>query len=134
MSAFSDYMEDKIINWSLRNTSAGTAPTTVYISAHTGAPGEDNAGANEVSGNNYGRAAVSTSGGFSAPSGGATSNAANIEFAQASGSWGTITHFAIWDAVTTGNQLYNGALTASKAIGSGDVLRFLAGDLDITVA
>ncbi|MGB2469903.1 MAG: phage tail fiber protein, partial [Flavobacteriales bacterium] len=42
---------------------------------------------------------------------------------QATGAWGTITHFGIFDASSSGNLLYHGALTASKTIATGDVLK-----------
>ena len=60
-------------------------------------------------------------------------NANDITFPEASGSWGLITHFAIWDAATVGNMLMHGSLTASKTIGSGDTAKFAAGDLDVTL-
>jgi hypothetical protein len=134
MSAFSDYMEDKVLNWSLRGTSAGTAPANVYISLHTTAT-TDAGGGTEVTGSAYARKAVSTTGGFNAPSGGSTANTAEIAFTAASGgNWGTVTHFGIWDASTSGNLLYHGPLTASKTVNDGDVFRFAAGALVVTVA
>jgi hypothetical protein len=39
----------------------------------------------------------------------------------------------VFDAATSGNLLAYGALSASKAIGAGDVFRIPAGDLDITL-
>jgi hypothetical protein len=61
------------------------------------------------------------------------SNSANIEFPEATGSWGTVTHMAVFDALSGGNQIAYAALTASKAIGIGDVLRFPIGDIDVTL-
>ncbi|MBM3616646.1 MAG: hypothetical protein FJX28_14855 [Alphaproteobacteria bacterium] len=61
------------------------------------------------------------------------SNNAAIEFPTASGSWGTITHVAVFDASTSGNMIAYASLTASKTIDTGDVLRVPAGDLDITL-
>jgi hypothetical protein len=57
-----------------------------------------------------------------------------LSFSASGGSWGTITHFAIFDALTSGNMLFYGALTASKVVGDGDTLEFAATDLDITLA
>jgi len=56
-----------------------------------------------------------------------------ITFPTASGSWGTITHFALFDALTTGNMLMSGALTASQAITTNQIARFAIGALDITL-
>jgi hypothetical protein len=70
---------------------------------------------------------------FDAASGGAIDNTSAVEFPTATGSWGTITHTAVLDAASSGNMLAENALTASKAIGSGDVFRFQAGEFDITL-
>lgn len=131
MAAFSDYLEIKLLNLTLRGT-AYTPPGTVYVALFTTNPGESGSGT-EVSGSGYARAAVPTSGGFSAPSAGATSNANVISFPTASGSWGTATHFAIFDASSGGNLMYYGALTAPLAVTTFDVFSFQVGDLSITL-
>jgi hypothetical protein len=61
------------------------------------------------------------------------SNTAIITFPTATGSWGTITHFGLWDAVTAGNNRGSGALTTAKAVNNGDTARFAIGALTITV-
>ena len=66
-------------------------------------------------------------------SGDTASNNAAIEFATATGSWGTITHIAVFDASTSGNMVCYAALSASKTIETGDVFRVPAGDLDVTL-
>jgi hypothetical protein len=61
-------------------------------------------------------------------------NGAAIDFGSASGgSWGTITHFGIWDNSTVGNLLLGGALSASKTIDDGDSAQFPIGDWDETL-
>ncbi len=54
-----------------------------------------------------------------------------IEFFEATDR--TITHIAIFDALTSGNMLGWAQLTTSRTINDGDVLRIPAGDLDITL-
>ena len=66
-------------------------------------------------------------------SGNTATNSAAEEFATATGSWGTVTHVGVFDASSSGNLLAYGALSASKAIATGDVFRIPAGDLDITL-
>ncbi len=122
-----DYSENKILDHSLGST-AWTFPSTVYVSLHTSAT-TDAGGGTEVAGNNYARQAAD----FDAAASGATQNAAEIAFPVASGSWGTITHVAIWDALTTGNMLWHGPLTASKAIDTNDQFKFADGDLDVSL-
>ncbi len=127
MGSFTDYLENALINHILRNTTY-TSPTTIYVGLFTAAP-SDSGGGTEVSGGGYARQAAT----FSAPSAGATSNAADITFPTATANWGTITHVALFDAATGGNMLFWGALTTSKAVNTGDVLKILAGDLDVTL-
>jgi hypothetical protein len=129
MSAISNYLENALINATLRNTTY-TSPATVYAGLFTSDPTDAGSGT-EVSGGSYARKAIT----FAAPSNGVTTNsAAACEFDQATGSWGTITHFAIFDALTTGNMLYYGALTTSKTIASGDVFKFATSSVTVTLA
>lgn len=128
MAAMSNYLENALINAVLRNTSY-TSPSTVYVALYTDNPGEGGTGT-EVSGGSYARVAAT----FGAPSNGVALNSGAIEFAQATASWGTITHAAIYDASTSGNMLLYAQLTTSKAIDSGDVFKFAVGELSITFA
>lgn len=128
MAAFSNYLENALINGTLRATTY-TAPTTVYVALFLNDPGEGASGT-EVSGNGYARQSAT----FAAPSNGAASTNADVQFPQATGTQGTITHFAIFDALTTGNMLYYGALTSSKTIEIGDVFKIASGSLTVTLA
>lgn len=128
MAEMSNYLENALINGTLRNTSY-TAPTTVYLALYTSDPTDADTGT-EVSGTSYARQAVT----FGAPSNGATTNSAAIEFPQAGGSWGTVAYIGIRDASTAGNLLYHTPLDASKTIATGDVFRIAAGSLSVTLA
>jgi hypothetical protein len=57
---------------------------------------------------------------------------AEIAFPQATADWGTVVAFAILDAVSGGNFLYWGDLTASKVVNNGDTFKFPSGDIDLT--
>ena len=127
MAAASDYLEAALLDATLRATSY-TSPTTVYLALYTSDPGDDNSGT-ECSGSAYARQSVAFS-----RTGATASNTSAVEFPTAGGAWGTITHFGVLDALNSGNLLYHGALTASKAITTGDIFRVPAGDLDITMA
>lgn len=124
----SNYLENALINATLRNTSY-TSPTTVYAGLFTSDPTDAGSGT-EVSGGSYARKAIT----FGAPSNGASVNSAAVEFDQATGNWGTITHFGIFDASSSGNLLYHGALTASKTIETGDVFKFATSSVSVTLA
>lgn len=128
MAALSNYLENALINGTLRATNY-TAPTTVYVGLFTTDPTDAGTGT-EVSGNGYARKSAT----FASPSNGASSTSADVQFDQATGSWGTITHFGILDALTSGNLLYHGALTTSKAIDTGDVFKIASGSLTVTLA
>jgi|TARA_R100000149_G_C5874167_1_gene137880 hypothetical protein len=127
MAAMSDYLEDEILDHILRNA-AFTSPSAVYLGLSTGTFGDDNSGT-ELTGNNYSRVAVT----FDPASGGATDNTGAIEFAAATGTWGSVGFFGLFDASSAGNLLIHGALASAKTIQSGDILKINAGDLDITI-
>jgi hypothetical protein len=128
MAEMSNYLENALINVTLRNTSY-TSPAAVYISLHTADPTDAGTGT-EVSGGSYARQSAT----FGAPSNGVSTTTADITFPQASGTWGTIGWIGIWDASTTGNMLYHTALDVSKAIDTGDIFKIAAGSLTVTLA
>ena len=128
MAAMSNYLETAIVNAVLRNTTY-TSPTTVYVALFTTDPTDANTGT-ECTGASYVRKAMT----FSSPSNGVTSNSSAVEFDQATTSWGTITHMGLYDASTSGNLLFHGALTASKVIDTGDVFKFASAALAVTLA
>lgn len=127
----SNYLEDEILDHILGGGDF-TRPATVYVSLHSADPGET--GASELSGNGYARVAVTNDAtNWPAASGGVKSNGAAITFPAATGSdWAAATHFGIWDAPSSGNPLYLGALTASKTVQVGDTASFGIGEIDVT--
>lgn len=127
MAEMSNYLENALVNATLRNTSY-TSPTTVYLALYTSDPTDADTGT-ECSGTGYARQSIT----FGAPSNGVTTNSAAIEYAQAGNSWGTITHIGIRDALTSGNLLYHSPLDASKTIATGDVFRVAIGSLSVTL-
>lgn len=128
MSAMSNYLENALVNATLRNT-AYTSPTTVYVGLFTTDPTDAGSGT-EVSGGSYARQSAT----FAAPSNGASSTSADVTFPQATANWGTVTHFGVFDASSAGNLLYHGALTTSKTIETGDVFKISSGNLTVTLA
>lgn len=124
--SFSNSFETTTLNWAF-TTNSVTRPTAWYIALFTSDPGEASGGT-EVSGGGYARQSVSFT-----VSGDTATNSAAVEFPEATASYGTVTHIAVMDASTAGNQIAYAALSASKAIDTGDILRIPAGDLDITL-
>lgn len=128
MAEMSNYLENALINATLRNTSY-TSPATIYVGLYTSDPTDANTGT-EVSGGSYARTAVT----FGAPSNGASLNNAAVEFPQATGSWGTVGWIGILDAATSGNLMYHTALDVSKTIDTGDIFKIAVGSLSVTLS
>jgi hypothetical protein len=127
MAAMSDFLENALINATLRNTTY-TSPADVYVGLFTTDPTDDGSGT-EVSGGSYAREIAT----FAAPSNGSSSTNADVQFPQATANWGVVTHFAIFDALSGGNMLYHGILTAAKDIETGDVFKIASGNLTVTL-
>ena len=130
MSGFSDYLEDKVLEH-VFGGNAFTAPTTLYVALYTVAP-SDTGGGTEVSGGAYAR----QTGAFTVSGTNPTTatNSAAIEYPTATANYGTVVAVGILDASSSGNLLAYSTLDSSKVVSSGDVFRFNAGDLDITLA
>jgi hypothetical protein len=128
MAEMSNFLENALINATLRNTTY-TSVATVYVSLWTSDPTDAGSGT-EVSGGSYARTAVT----FGAPSNGVTTNNADVTFPTATASWGTVGWIGINDADTGGNLLYHTALDTAKAIDSGDIFKIASGNLSVTLA
>ena len=121
MGAFSNYLEDKIVEHFLRNN-ATTPPATVYVGLFESDPGEGTGGT-ETAYTNYARQTASWT---ALDANGQTKNAATVTF-PANGNASapvTITHLCLFDAATAGNRLFYAALSAPKTLSPGDVLSF----------
>ena len=130
MGSFADYWENEILDHLFGK--GNYTPPTIYVGLSTADPTDDATGLAEPSGNAYARVATSGAN-WNAASSGTIDNANDITFPEASGSWGTLTHFALFDAASGGNMLAHGSLSVSKTISSGDTAKFAAGDLDVSL-
>lgn len=128
MGSFSNYLENELLDHLFGKGSY--SPPTIYVALSTGDPLDNGSGLAEPSGNGYARDQTDGTD-WNVASGGAIDNANAIVFSEATGNWGTITHFALMDAASGGNLLVHGALSTSKSIDSGDTAEFAAGDLDV---
>lgn len=133
MTAISNYLENALLNHIFRNTAYTSPGTAVWVALYTTAQGDSDSGT-EVTGGSYARVQVQGTGAWDAPSNGAIANTSDITFPTASASWGTVVSVGIKDDSVSGELLYYGNLTSSKAVGNGDTFKFNAGDLDITLA
>lgn len=145
MSASSNYVEERVLDFWLKNNSlTTTAPATVHVALFntddsTGAV--DQGGVTddlesgtitaECSGGGYSRQAVT----FGTITNGAVSNSGNLTWTTATdGNWGTITHVAVMDAASAGNVLFYGALDTAREILQDDTFQITTGSLTITLA
>jgi hypothetical protein len=139
MAGASTYTKNNILKALLQGTTF-PLPTGTYISLHTADPGAT--GANEVTTGAMpayvrrkaeGAGALGT--GWSTPTTGVSTNANQLTFPSNNGAGVvTVTHFAIWDALTAGNCLESAALSTSRALSVGDILVFDIASLSVTVS
>jgi len=141
LSAASNYLENKLLDHTLRYSSAPyTGASTVYLalfnntSTNTAANLEAGTLTDETStsGTAYARKAVT----FAAASSGSSATNATVTFDAATANWGTITHVAVMDGGTAGagNVLFWGAVTTSKTIETGDTFQVTSGNLTMSLA
>jgi hypothetical protein len=126
MAAKTNYLENKYLDHTFGG-SAFTQPTAWYLALHTADAGED-ATSSVVTGGSYARKQVTSWTG----TGDERANGNVVEFPDMPGV--TVTHASIWDAVTGGNPLYHGALSAPKTVTAGETLRVPVGDFKVKEA
>lgn len=130
MAGFSTHLAQALINHVFRNQDYA-GPNGIYLALFVADPTDNNVTANEVTGSWYARQSVSS---WTAPTGTAvaTANSNQVVFNAVSGSAVTVTHWGLYDAVSTGNLMASGAFTTSKVLNVDDVLAVNAGDLVLT--
>ena len=131
MAGFSDYLEQALLNATLRAT-AYTSPAKIYVALHTADPTDDGS-VGEVVGNGYARPEIP----FNSPvldgAGYKCVNSADVTFGDPTGNWGTISHLSLWDAATEGQCLYTLPDTnvTPKSYGINDVCVIRAGSISV---
>ena len=132
MTAMSDVLENAVLDLILRNTplsTAGISTGTVFAALFV-TPTTDTGGGVEVVGGGYTRVSVAN---FTVPASGSASNSTTATFPTALANWGTVTHFALFDAVSGGNMLFHGPLTTPKVVNAGDSFVFPVGNITISI-
>lgn len=134
MAGSSIYLQNKLVNHSL-GISSYTPPTNLYLGLWTSSLTSASSGgtAGEVSGGAYARATVN--GNVGAPSGGVIQNNATISFPQATGNWGAVTNWGIFDGnsgTSSDNLLFFGSGLSLSPISS-DVVDITSGNLTISI-
>ena len=108
---------------------------TVYLALATADPTDAATGGSFsecADSGNYSRKAIT----FAAPASRQVLQTGAVTFDQASGSWGTVSHWAVVDNAGhgLGDVLAHGAFVGSKAVGSGDTPSVADGDIFINYA
>jgi hypothetical protein len=130
MGSFSNYWENEVLDH-LFGKGAYTPPN-LYVALSASDPGENGSGLEEPAAGGYARAATQASD-WNSAEGGLIDNAVAIEFNAATGDWGTMTHFALFDAAAGGNLLAHGSLTQPRTVHATDTAVFPPSDLEVTL-
>ena len=114
-------------------SSALTQPT-IWVGLSTADPTVDGSGlAEPATEDGYSRQRPADDAGRWSRSENVVSNKGAIQFDEATGDWGTITHVALFDAETGGNMIAFAAVTTPAAVNEGNIARFAAGQLTFTL-
>ena len=129
-----DYLHDNLMNQIFRGT-AYTFVSAIYFCLCTEMPTADDTGSTIVEpGSAYARQLVTANTTNWAASDNGTYNLTTVTFPQATGSWGNVVGWAIADAVTTGNVLFQGPLkTPATITASSPPATFLPGNIMIAL-
>ena len=132
MGKLSTFAKNEVLDHVFK--AAYTQPTTVYLCLCTGDPTVAGTGASmsEVAdANGYTRKALS----FGVAASRKVIQDAQVDFDQASGTWGTITHYSICDSAThgAGNMLAFGSFSSSFAPVSGNTPKVPASEVEVEI-
>ena len=132
MGSITDFLELELLDHCL-NSASYTPPGTVWIGLATADPTDAATGAafNEAANTgSYARKAIT----FGAAASRSIAQNADVTFDTATGSWGTITHYALLDSATygAGNALAHGSLSATKVVISGNTPKVVSGVVTVS--
>lgn len=129
MSAFSNYLENEILDW-VNGGAFPTQPSATWVQLFNGSPTEAGGGGTAL----YSRIAVAAGGWTTTTGATATiTNTAAITITPSASSATSATDFGIFDNSTGGNLLFLGPLNAGKSIAIGDEVKFNASSLTIRI-
>lgn len=107
-------------------------PESYYIGLSTTAPNINGTNVNEPSTSaGYSRVQLTT---LSEPTSGVVTNTQAINFNESTASWGTITHFVIYDSdvVGSGNLLMYGVLSTPRTVETATIMTIKEGYLSLS--
>lgn len=109
-------------------------PSRYYLGLSSSEPNPNGTGVTEptASGSGYARILLD---GLGQPDNGKVTNESSINFEKSKLSWGTITHYVIFDAkdAGAGNLLMYGELATSRSVEAGTIMSIEPGCLELSV-
>ncbi len=115
----------------LNTKTSPSLPTRFYLGLSSTEPTLAGGNVTEpAAGTGYARVQLTS---LSEPTDGVVTNSANIDFAESTAAWGTMSHYAIFDAATGGNLLMYGRLSVSRTVEAATIMTIKAGSLNISV-
>lgn len=128
---FSEYLQNLILDDLYRQIPIPTFPT-LYSASYT-TPATITAGTEPI-GNGYARVPIANNGtNFGPTVGNVKTNNVSIDYAQATGLWGDISHTGLHTDSTGGLYLAGGAISATTTIDNLDTLRIGAGLMSLSL-
>lgn len=132
-NGLTQWLEAKLLDHALKGT-AYSQPTSLYVALHSADP-TDTGTTGEITGGSYARQGATSS--FGAVSeGNPASKASNADLTWTNMPTCTVSGVSIWDHSTStqsSNVLWQGTLSASKSVNSGDTFKILSGNLTCTM-
>lgn len=123
---------DRIMGNVFQTKKSPALPSEVYLGLSSTAPDIDGSGATEpLASAGYERVKLTN---LSEPSNGVISNNSEIAFPESSASWGTVTHFVIYDAAVNGNLLMFNVLSQARSVETATIVMVKAGSLKLTLS
>ena len=138
--SFTNYLEHKVLDHFFGATTY-TPTGTLFVGLSTTTPAEDGTNFTEPStSSGYARAGITNnksnwSTAAQVGTSGSLHNLNTVSFPAATGNWGTVTHFGLFEGQTTssGSMMAQSQLTQSKTIDAGDTASFASGALIIRI-
>jgi hypothetical protein len=134
MSILTDYTEKKLLDH-IFGQAAFTRSNELYLGLSTTAFADSDNGstaaAKEPSGSSYARVRIDNISEYNT-SGDDIRNSSSIDFAEATGSWGSIGYWGVFDGTgSSANMLMHGSFSSATTVASGDQFRISTGDFEI---
>jgi hypothetical protein len=128
--AVSNYLAHALLDFMFRNQAYAQPNCHVGLCSAAPVDTDDGSTITELSGGAYARVDFAD---WTTAAAGALSNNTDITFTTPTADWTTVTHSVICDASSAGNLLVYATATPNQAPLTGDPVKFLAGNYDVTM-